>query len=148
MKANPLLEAAELTGISLRSYSSYENDPSISSRSKYNYLLKVLGQYEPYSEDRGILTISQIKDICHDVFDEYDVSFCYLFGSYAKGTPREDSDIDLLIHTDTNGLRFYGLAEKLRENLHKRIDLLDIKQVFKNEQLLIDILKTGMKIYG
>ena len=142
------LEAAELTGISLRSYSSYENDPSKSSRSKYTYLLKALGQYEPYNEDRGILTISQIKDICHDVFKEYDVSFCYLFGSYAKGTPREDSDVDLLIYTDTNGLRYYGLAEKLRENLHKRIDLLDIKQVLKNEQLLIDILKTGMKIYG
>ena len=141
-------KAADLTGISLRSYISYENDSSKSTLPKYSYLLRVIEQYEPYKEDRGILTISQIQNICHDVFKDYNVGFCYLFGSYAKGTPRDDSDIDLLIYTDTSGLRYYGLAEKLRESLHKKIDLLDIKQVLKNEQLLIDILKTGMKIYG
>lgn len=47
-------------------------------------------------------------------------SFCYLFGSYAKNTANELSDVDLLVSTKITGMAFFGLAEKLREALHKK----------------------------
>ena len=71
-----------------------------------------------------------------------------MFGSYAKGKAVGKSDVDLLIATETTGLRYYEIAERLREALHKKVDLLDIKQLVGNENLLKVILKEGIKIYG
>ena len=120
-------EASKRLGVSLRSYISYENDESKQGSTKYRFLL---------------------QEICSRVFSEYDVEFCYLFGSYAKGKATETSDIDLLVSTKTTGLRFYELTEKLREALHKKVDLLEMKQLLNNEDLLKEVLKEGTRIYG
>ena len=40
------------------------------------------------------------------------------------------------------------MTERLRESLHKKVDLLDLKQLSNNENLLREVLKEGMKIYG
>ena len=71
----------------------------------------------------------------------------YIFGSYAKGTPTEQSDIDLLISTEVSGLKFYGLAERLRERLKKKVDLINVEQLKDNPELIEDILKDGIRIY-
>jgi predicted nucleotidyltransferase len=78
----------------------------------------------------------------------YHVEFCYLFGSYAKGKATEKSDVDLLVSTETTGLTFFEMTERLRESLHKKVDLLDLKQLINNENLLREVLKEGIKIYG
>ena len=56
--------------------------------------------------------------------------------------------IDLLISSTVKGLKFYGLVEKLSNTLHKRIDLLDKDQLVANPELLDEVLKDGIKIYG
>ena len=58
------------------------------------------------------------------------------------------SDIDLLIDSDITGLDFFGLVEELRQTLHKKIDLLRINQLENNQELLREIMKDGIKIYG
>ncbi|RKW34506.1 MAG: nucleotidyltransferase domain-containing protein, partial [Lachnospiraceae bacterium] len=78
----------------------------------------------------------------------YKVNFCYLFGSYAKGKAREDSDVDLLISADIKGLKFYGLVEDIRASLHKKVDALDVAQLKDNLELIEEVLKDGIKIYG
>ena len=45
-------------------------------------------------------------------------------------------------------MRFYEIAELLRENLKKKVDLLDFAQLNNNPTLLQEILKDGIKIYG
>jgi predicted nucleotidyltransferase len=82
------------------------------------------------------------------VLDEYSVKYCILFGSYAKGSANEKSDVDLVISTEVTGLRFFGIAERLRRELHKKVDLLDLRQLNNNAELLDEILKDGVKIYG
>ena len=99
-------------------------------------------------EEHGILSMEEIREACDEIMKEYSVQYCYLFGSYAKGSASETSDVDLLISSETTGLRFYELAERLREKLRKKIDLLDIKQLADNMELLNEILKDGIKIYG
>lgn len=47
-----------------------------------------------------------------------------------------------------DGMKFYKLAEKLREKLKKKVDLLDIAQLNNNPTLVQEILKDGIKIYG
>jgi len=141
-------EVAEQIGISLRSYIMYENDESKEGTPKYRFLLQELDRISLLDENHGILSIEDIKHICADVFALYHVEFCYLFGSYAKGKATENSDVDLLVSAETSGLAFFEMTERLRESLHKKVDLLDLKQLSNNENLLREVLKEGMKIYG
>ena len=141
-------EVAKRIGISLRSYIMYENDEGKVDTVKYRFLLQEVEKMNLMDENHGILTLEQIKTVCAEVFSSFQVEFCYLFGSYAKGKATESSDVDLLISTETTGLRFYELTETLREALHKKVDLLDLKQLPNNEELLREVLKEGVRIYG
>ena len=140
-------EAAGKIGVSLRSYISYENEIEKARTPKYRFLLAEMREICRMDEDHGILTVDEIREACADLMKEYAVRYCYLFGSYAKGKASATSDVDLLISSGVSGLRFFELAEKLREKLHKKIDLLDIKQLSGNEELLDEVLKDGIKIY-
>lgn len=140
-------QVSEITGIPLRTYKNYENDSNKEGSIKYNYIVNELENYGYVDESHGILELEDIKQKCKDVFKEYDVNYCVLFGSYAQGTADETSDVDLLISTNVSGMQFFGLAEKMREKLKKKIDLLDSKQLLNNEELLDNILKEGIKIY-
>ena len=141
-------EAAKRIGISLRSYVMYENDESKVNSLKYRFLLQEIDKMNLLDENHGIHTLEQIKSICAEVFASFEVEFCYLFGSYAKGKATEASDVDLLVSTEITGLRFFELTESLRVALHKKVDLLDIKQLSNNEKLLREVLKEGIRIYG
>ena len=141
-------QACELLGISLRSYKEYENNEAKIGTLKYRSMVSELEAYSPLDEEHGILTLAQIQKACEDVLSDYTVKYGILFGSYAKGTPTEQSDVDLLISTDVTGLRFFGIAERLREALQKKVDLLDLRQLTDNPDLLDEILKNGVKVYG
>lgn len=142
------LEAAKYFGVSLRSYRDYEKDKRKENTIKYKYFVKELTNITLVDEQHGLLTIETIKNACAKVFDGYEVRCCYLFGSYAKGKETPKSDVDLLIDSDVKGIKFVGFIEKLRVELHKVVDLLDINQVIQNAELLKEILKDGIKIYG
>ena len=110
--------------------------------------MQELQKINAVDEEHGILTTEQIRMWCKEILDAYQVEYCYLFGSYAKGKATEQSDVDLLISTKETGLRFYEIAERLRESLHKKVDLLDVKQLVNNETLIDEMLKEGIKIYA
>lgn len=141
-------EASKITGIPLRTYINYELDDTKQNSIKYKYILETLKELTKVDEEHGILSLNDIIDKCKNVFMEYPVDFCYLFGSYAKGKATEISDIDLLISTNISGMKFFGLVENLRLSLNKKIDLLTIDQIVDNKELLNEILKDGVKIYG
>lgn len=141
-------EVADLVGISLRSYKSYENDERKRETIKYRYITEQLTKINFIDEEHGLLTVDDIKRKCSKVLEQYDVSFCYLFGSYAKGKETPASDVDLLISANIKGLKFYGLVEELRIALQKRVDVLDMAQLKENVKLTEEILKDGVKIYG
>ena len=141
-------QAASFLGISLRSYKSYENDAAKEGTLKYNYILDRMATINPIDEEHGVLEPEDIKRICERVLSEYSVDYCILFGSYAKGKATETSDVDLLIASDVKGLKFYGMVEKLRTALHKKVDALSLEQLKDNLELTGEILKDGVKIYG
>ena len=140
-------QACELLGISLRSYKEYENNESKTNSLKYRSMVAELEKLVVLDEEHGKLTLDEIKAACKAVLDDYTVKYCILFGSYAKGTPTEQSDVDLLISTTATGLRFIGIGERLRERLSKRIDLLDLRQLHDNLPLVNELLKDGIRIY-
>ena len=141
-------EAAKLVGLSLRTYQNYEYGTSTRDMFKINNIIKILNEYQKYSEDKGILSTKEIFEICSNVFKKYNVSYAYLFGSYAKGIANEKSDIDILISDEVKGLEFIGLAEELCSKLHKEVDLIRIDDLKNNYEFLNEILATGVKIIG
>ncbi len=141
-------QVAEMLGISLRSYKSYENDSDKVGTLKYNYILDKLSEINPIDEEHGIVDFEYIKEKCNSVFTEYSVHYCVLFGSYAKGKAIETSDVDLLVSSDVKGLKFYGMVEKLRTALHKKVNVLSLEQLRDNLELTDEILKYGIRIYG
>lgn len=141
-------QVADIVGISIRSYKTYENDNSKINSIKYKYIYDVLTGINLIDEEHGLLTIEDIKEKCSVIFEEYPVHYCILFGSYAKGTAGEDSDVDLLISSEVKGLKYYGMVEKIRDILHKRVDILDVAQLKDNLELTNEILKDGIRIYG
>ena len=141
-------EASEVVGIPLRTYVNFENDSSKENSIKYLYIEEKLTLYGQVDEEHGLLSLEQIKEGVSDVLSEYDVEYCYLFGSYAKKKALETSDIDLLISTDLTGIKFYGLIEKLRERLKKKVDVITLSSIIDNKEMLNDILKEGIKIHG
>ena len=141
-------KAASIVGMPLRTYINYENDLKKANSLKYKMIFNILNEKFSIDENKGILKKEDIINKISEVFNKYKVNYCYLFGSYAKNNAIESSDVDLLIDTEETGLTFYGLIEELRETLHKRIDLLDIRQLKDNYELVKEILKDGIKIYG
>ena len=140
--------AAALCEIPLRTYVRYENNPDAEGSLKYQYLIQKINQYGFVDENHGVLNRDDIVRSCNLVFQNYPVEYCYLFGSYAKGIATETSDVDLLLRTDTTGIKFYGLVERLRETLKKNVDVLEVRQLTNNPELINEILRDGVKIYG
>ena len=62
-----------------------------------------------YNEIKGgvlmIYSIYEIQQRIAPVAKQYGVKAVFLFGSYARGEAREDSDIDLLVDTSGTNLR-------------------------------------------
>ena len=142
------VECAKYLGIPVRTYQNYETDESKSSSMKYAFMMQELEQYGFVDETHGVLTIKQIKNTCNEIFADLDIEYCYLFGSYAKGKATDTSDVDLLISTPISGMRFFDLVEIIREGLKKKVDVLNREQLNNNPDLMNEILKDGVKIYG
>ena len=55
--------------------------------------------------------------------------------------------MDLLISSNASGLKFFGLIEKLRTALRKKVDLIDARYLDVKSGLYADIASEGIRIY-
>jgi len=81
--------------------------------------------------------------------DYFQVENVYLFGSYAKNSNREDSDIDVAIvvnHIDGDFFSINPLLWKLRRQIDDRIEPILIEKDFDDANFLAEIQKYGIKI--
>ena len=141
-------QAANACGVSRRTYQTYEETNTINAT--YEELIRKLDEMGVLDGSNYICSVKAIKHHCLKLFKEKypEVQCAYLFGSYARGEANGKSDIDLLVVCPPIGMKFYGIATELEEMLHKKIDLHTHRQLLKNEKLLEDVLKEGIKIYG
>ncbi len=95
-----------------------------------------------------VYTINQIKSLLKPVFDEYHVKKAVLFGSYAKDSAVQNSDIDILVDSGLKGLAFFGLLEDVVTALNKEVDMLDVTQIIPDSAVEREINKSGVLIYG
>lgn len=98
----------------------------------------------------GYRVLEEVKD---RLIKDFNPQAIVLFGSYAWGTPNEDSDLDLLIIKDGTETRHQlGVrAIKLMFGIDHSLDLLvfkpdDIKK--KNNAFFTKIFQEGKLLYG
>ena len=140
-------EAAKFLNISRRTYQNYEKDVKKKNTVLYEMFIKKIEELIFIDEENGLLSIDEIKECANEIFKKYEVRTCYLFGSYAKGYAKSNSDVDLLIDASVDGLAFFGLVEELRSALRKKVDLIKLENC-NDTKILGEILKDGIKIYG
>lgn len=75
-----------------------------------------------------IYTFEEIKVIAKSIFEKYKIKKAYLFGSYARGEAKADSDIDIMIVKENSNIStLLNLAEfetELQEALQKKVDII------------------------
>jgi predicted nucleotidyltransferase len=96
----------------------------------------------------NVLSSVGLRSLLKPVFEQYGVKRAVLFGSYAKGTAREKSDIDLLVDSGLRGLRFVSLCEDVCRAVGKDVDLFDITHIEKDSRINKEIADTGVVIHG
>ncbi len=73
-----------------------------------------------------MLTLNQISEAAKIAANEYPITRIDLFGSYANGTNTNESDVDLLVEFETEGvplLVLSGLKLRLEEILNTPVDI-------------------------
>lgn len=92
-----------------------------------------------------MIDIVRIQKAVTPIAHLYGVKKIYLFGSYAKGTANEESDIDLLIEKGRPMylLKLSGMRQMVQEELNRSVDLVTttgIEESFRNEIAGTEIL--------
>lgn len=105
-----------------------------------------------------IYTIEKLADIISPIAEKYQLPAIYLFGSYARGTATETSDIDLLVDTTgtslTSLLSLGALYCELEEALKKPIDLVTVSSLQQKAQMPSDldfrkaVMEERVKLYA
>lgn len=104
-----------------------------------------------------ILTIKEITEKVAPIAKKYHLKEVYLFGSYARGEAREDSDIDLLYTKFDNSMSLttkYMLLNELEDSLGKEVDLVSLqaftmnKKIPETDQILENIEQEREEIYA
>lgn len=88
----------------------------------------------------------KIKKETIKILKENGIKRAGIFGSYARGEQKKDSDLDLLIDPSKKvlGFAFYDLQEKLSKKLNKKVDILTYKGI--NHLLKKRILNQEVRI--
>jgi len=97
---------------------------------------------------RDIYDIAEIKRRLTPVFHQNGVRRAVLFGSYARGEARPNSDVDILVDSGLRGLAFVGLMGYVRDALQKEVDFFDVVYVKPGSRVDREIKDTGVQIYG
>ena len=101
--------------------------------------------------DKQIIKV--VQAYINEVKKHYRINIAYLFGSYAKGTQHEDSDIDIAVISNDIRNSYTDLVKmmKFRRNIDLRIEPHPIKtEDYNNNSMPIisEIIKTGIPVYA
>ena len=96
-----------------------------------------------------IYSISNIRDILNRELSDTPVKQAVLFGSYAKGCPREESNLDLVIDMDGKhrNFAFWGVYEILRNAFSVPVELFEKSEIVPGREADQEIQRTGVVVY-
>ena len=119
----------------------------------YNNLKMVLVKV-PTIDKRKRIPQKAIDQVVKQIVEQFKPQKIILFGSYARGNPRPESDVDMLVVMDTS-LREVQQAIQICQQIEYRFGLDLIVHTPKhlaerlkmNDWFLIDVIKEGKVLY-
>ena len=87
------------------------------------------------------------EEAIHTLNAQFNCNAIILFGSYARGDQRADSDIDIAIKSDSDISKqeLFDMTEKLEQVLKKDVDLVDLNAI--SDSFRYEILMNGKVLY-
>jgi predicted nucleotidyltransferase len=96
-----------------------------------------------------IYHVNEIKSKLYPIFEAAPIYRAILFGSYAKGSATNRSDVDIVI--DSKGellnMDFYAVLEDITAQLNKHVDLFEISELKRNAAICTAIEREGIILY-
>lgn len=94
------------------------------------------------------LTQENLKTIIDTLTMELDPEFVYIFGSYAKGEARFESDVDIAVYLNRPSTSYdlFLIGNKLSLKLKKDIDLINLNEI--STVFAAQIVSKGQVIYS
>ena len=107
-----------------------------------SYILSLINE----DINKKVYSLKEIKRIIKPILNKYGINDIYLFGSYARGEAKSNSDID--IYCDKGNIKTLidqgELEEELESALNKEVDIIfttSILDEYFKEQIKEDIIK-------
>jgi len=96
-----------------------------------------------------MVSLDELKKKLTPIFSNNGVTRAVVFGSYAKGTATNASDVDIVIETEpyTRWLWFFGILEMVVDALDMEVDLILKRSIIPNSSIEKEINETGRVIY-
>ena len=96
-----------------------------------------------------MLSVTDIQTTVEPILRDTNVIRLILFGSYAKETATDNSDIDLFLDSngEITGLAFYEIKAKIEDALPAKIHLLPDLDVIPESAVANQISKSGVVVY-
>jgi len=72
------------------------------------------------------MTIDELKTLSSPIFEKYGINYAGVFGSFARGDNKGDSDIDFVVRAGKvpHGIwGFVGLKQELEKTIGKEVDI-------------------------
>ncbi len=94
-------------------------------------------------------TVSDIKNVLHNVPLDSRVRKIILFGSYAKGEAQTNSDIDLYLDSgrQITGFDYFHLKATFEDAFRTEVDLIPDLDIEPNSLIENEIFKYGVTVY-
>lgn len=95
-----------------------------------------------------LYTINEIKDKTMPIAKAYGVEQMGLFGSYARGEAKDDSDIDLYVECGRlkTLLQYFAFVNELEDVLQCHVDV--VTTGIEDKQFFTAIMQEGVLLYG
>ncbi len=98
--------------------------------------------------------VSKMKAFFEQSASQYHIDIVFLYGSWATGYPKQDSDIDLAILFSSKiseqskiFLLISGISYKLGEQLNKEVNIISISRDFEHPMLYYNAIISGIPLF-
>ncbi len=77
-------------------------------------------------------TVTEIAEKAKPVFEKYGVKRARIFGSFARGEARPDSDVDMVVDLERPlGFEYFAMQNELERELGREVDVMTEKSINK-----------------
>ena len=96
-----------------------------------------------------MIDLQGIKTRLEPIFIKHGIVRAIVFGSYAKGTATEKSDIDIVIDSAgfLRGINFFEAQAELERALPIASDIFEQREVKEGSKMQAEIMNSGVVIY-